>query len=90
MPALRHHDSPSPFNFATFALSPRPFNFVCTQASVLATAASRPDLLNFLKRDFVPMNMICERGEMFEKTIYERIRAVFDYFDLPFDEEPPC
>ncbi len=35
------------------------------------------------------MNPICERGQMFERGIYDRSRAVFAYFDLPFDAEPP-
>jgi hypothetical protein len=45
--------------------------------------------LNFLKRDFLPMNLMCERAEMFERYIFERTKAVFQYFGLPFDEEPP-
>ena len=28
-------------------------------------------------------------GQMFERGIYDRSRAVFGYFDLPFDAEPP-
>ena len=47
------------------------------------------DLLNFLKRDFMPMNAMCDRAEMFERGIYDRSKAVFEYFGLPFDAEPP-
>jgi hypothetical protein len=47
------------------------------------------DLLNFLKRDFMPMNLICGRAGMFEERIYDRTKAVFEYFNLPFDAEPP-
>jgi hypothetical protein len=47
------------------------------------------DLLNFLKRDFMPMNLMCEGAEMFERGIYDRTKAVFQYFNLPFDAEPP-
>ena len=47
------------------------------------------DLLNFLKRDFLPMNAMCERAGMFERYIYDRTKAVFEYFSLPFDAEPP-
>ena len=47
------------------------------------------DLLNFLKHDFMPMNLMCERAEMFERGIYDRTKAVFAYFNLPFDVEPP-
>lgn len=47
------------------------------------------DLITFIKRDFMPMNLMCERAEMFEERIYDRTRAVFEYFGLPFDAEPP-
>jgi hypothetical protein len=47
------------------------------------------ELLRFLSRDFVFMNAICDRGEMFERLIYDRSKAIFDYFGLPFDAEPP-
>ena len=47
------------------------------------------NLVRFLSRDFAPMNMICERGQMFERLIYDRSKAVFEYFGLPFDREPP-
>ena len=48
------------------------------------------DLLKLFKRDFLPMNLMCERAEMFEREIYDRSMAVFEYFDLPFDAEPPA
>jgi len=43
------------------------------------------DILNFLKQDFVPMNAICERAEMFEERVYGRSKQVFEYFGFPFD-----
>ena len=43
------------------------------------------ELLNFLARDFVHMNFMCERAQMFEHLIYDRSKAVFEYFGLPFD-----
>lgn len=46
------------------------------------------DLLNFLKRDFLPMNLMCARAGMFEERIYDRTKAVFEYFNLPFAAEP--
>ena len=46
-------------------------------------------LLRFLSCDFAPMNMICDQGQMFERRIYDRSKAVFEYFGLPFDAEPP-
>jgi hypothetical protein len=47
------------------------------------------DLLNFLKRDFMPMNVMCDRAGMFEERIHDRTKAVFEYFGLPFDTESP-
>lgn len=47
------------------------------------------ELLQFLSRDFEPMNLICDRGQMFERLIYDRSKAVFEHFGLPFDAEPP-
>jgi hypothetical protein len=47
------------------------------------------DVLNFIKHDFMPMNLMCDRAEMFERGIYDRTKAVFEHFNLPFDAEPP-
>ena len=49
----------------------------------------RMEQLQFISADFAPMNAICERGGMFEDRIYDRTKAVFGYFDLPFDAAPP-
>ena len=43
------------------------------------------ELLQFLAQDFNPMNAICERAEMFERLIYDRSKAVFEYFGLPYE-----
>ena len=48
------------------------------------------DQLNFIKRDFMPMNAMCDRGQMSERGIYDRSKAVFEHFGLPFDAEPPA
>jgi hypothetical protein len=56
----------------------------------MAVTCDPLDLLNFIKRDFMPMNAMCDRAEMFERAIYDRSRAVFEYFGLPFDAEPPA
>jgi len=48
------------------------------------------DLLNLLKRDILPMNLMCERAGMFEDRVCGRTRAVFEFFGLPFDIEPPA
>jgi hypothetical protein len=49
----------------------------------------RLELLKFLRANFVPMNVMCERGGMFEQLIYERTKAIFAYFNLPFDVPTP-
>ena len=49
----------------------------------------RLELLHFIANDFGPMNAICDRAAMFERLIYDRSKAVFGYFDLPFDAGPP-
>ncbi len=54
----------------------------------VAVTCDPPDLLNFLKRDFMPMDLMCERAGIFEERIYDRTKAVFDYFNLPFQAEP--
>ena len=48
------------------------------------------DLLNFLKLDFMPMNLMCKRAGMFEERIHDRSKAVFEYFGMPFNIEPPA
>ena len=48
------------------------------------------DLLNFLKRDFLPMNVMRERAGMFEDRVWDRTKALFEYFGLPFEVEPPA
>lgn len=46
-------------------------------------------LLNFLKQDFLPMNLMCEQAGMFEDWIFDRTKTLFEYYGLPFDNEPP-
>ena len=55
----------------------------------MAVTCDPLDLLNFIKRDFMPMNAMCDLAEMFERGIYDRSKAVFEYFGLPFDAPPP-
>lgn len=47
------------------------------------------DLIKFIKQDFLPMNLMCERAGISERGIFDRTKAVFEYFNLPFDAEPP-
>ena len=43
------------------------------------------EVVQFISGGFVPMNEICERAGMSERQIFDRTKAVFEYFDLPFD-----
>lgn len=47
------------------------------------------ELLRFVSNDFGPMNTMCERAEMPERMIYDRSKAIFEYFGMPFNVEPP-
>jgi hypothetical protein len=55
----------------------------------VAVTCHPTQILNFLKQDFLPMNAMCEQAEMSERGIYDRTKAVFKFFNLPFDAEPP-
>lgn len=46
------------------------------------------DLIHFIEKNFVPLNMMMERAGMSEQDIYNRTRDVFHYFKLPFDAPP--
>ena len=46
-------------------------------------------LIDILRRDLLAMNVMCEQGGMFEDRIYNRSKAVFEYFGLPFDQQEP-
>ena len=43
------------------------------------------EVVQFISGGFVPMNEMCERAGMSERQIFERTKAVFGYFNLPFD-----
>ncbi len=66
-------------------------NVMQAEGQIKVSVTCEPlDLLNFLKRDFMPMNLMCEQAGMFEERIYDRTKAVFEYFGLPFDAAPPA
>jgi hypothetical protein len=46
------------------------------------------DLINFIQKNFVPLNTMMERAGMSEMDIYHRTRDIFHYFKLPFDAPP--
>ena len=45
------------------------------------------DLLQFLNRDLLPMNLMCERAGVLEDQVWDRTRGLFE-FGLPFGERP--
>jgi hypothetical protein len=47
------------------------------------------ELIEFISTDFPSMNEICERAGLNELVIYERTKAIFEYFNFPFDTPPP-
>jgi hypothetical protein len=36
------------------------------------------------------MNELCEDTDISERQIFDRTKAVFEYFNLPFDEQAPA
>ena len=66
-------------------------NSMQVDGQILVKVTCEPlDLLSFLKRDFLLMNLMCERAGLFERYIFDRTKSVFEFFDLPFDAEPSC
>lgn len=55
----------------------------------VAVEYDRLELLHFLGKDFMPMNAMCDQAQMSERSIYDRSKAVFGYFNLSFDAPPP-
>jgi hypothetical protein len=43
------------------------------------------EVVQFISGGFVPMNKMCGRAGMSERLIFDRTKAVFEYFNLPFD-----
>ena len=41
------------------------------------------ELIRFIAADFAPMNVMCDRAEMFEHLVAQRTQAIFAYFGLP-------
>ncbi len=57
--------------------------------SQVKVSISPLEVVQFISGGFVPMNEMCERAGMSERQIFERTKAVFEYFNLPFDAGPP-
>jgi hypothetical protein len=48
------------------------------------------EVLRFISAGFEPMNEMFERSRQPEMAIYQRTKAVFEYFNFPFDQPPPA
>lgn len=55
------------------------------QKSMVAVEYNHQELLDFLRRGFGPMNALCDRAGMSERQIVERTKAIFGYFNFPFE-----
>lgn len=53
--------------------------------SQVKVSISPLEVVRFISGGFVPMNEMCERAGMSERQIFDRTKAVFEYFNLPFD-----
>ena len=47
------------------------------------------ELLRFISGGFIPMNEMFERAGASELAIFQRTKAVMEYYKLPFDVPPP-
>ena len=45
------------------------------------------EVARFISEGFGPMNEMCEKAGMSERQIFDRTKAVFEYFNLAFDAE---
>lgn len=53
------------------------------------TEFSPRDLVRFVADDFIPMNEMCERANMTDREVYDRSKAVFEYFGFAYNAAPP-
>lgn len=56
---------------------------------MVVTEPGKEEFVSFLAENLDTMNMICKRASMFDKFVYNRSKAVFEYFGLPYDAERP-
>lgn len=47
------------------------------------------ELLKFIMDGWAPMNQMCEQADLSERAIYDRSKAIMNYYHLPFDVPPP-
>ncbi len=73
----------------TFCLLPNLKGFKRLGEPNAAVEYDPMDLLNFIIKNFGPLNAMMERAGMSERNIYDRTRDVFHYYGLPYDAPPP-
>jgi len=54
------------------------------------TLYDKPEFMNFLVQNLGAMNVVCERAKMLDALVYDRSKAVFEYFGLPFLAKRPA
>jgi len=47
------------------------------------------ELIHFISAGFEPMNEMFDRAGAPEMAIYQRTKAVMEYYNMPFDAPPP-
>jgi hypothetical protein len=73
----------------TFCLLPNLRGFKRLGEPKAAVEYDPQDLLDFITRNFGPLNTMMERAGLSEMDIYHRTRDIFLYYGLPFDQPPP-
>ena len=73
----------------TFCLLPNLSGFKRTGEPLAKVEYDPHDLVAFIRKNFVPLNAMMERAGMSERDIYDRTKAVFEYYGLPFDAPMP-
>lgn len=73
----------------TFCLLPNLTGFKRVGEPKAAVEYAPMDLINFITKNFGPLNMMMERAGMSEMDIYNRTGELFRYFNLPYDAPPP-
>ncbi len=55
----------------------------------VAVNLDKMELLDFIRIAFDPMNSLSERAGLFQDRIHARTKAIFEYFQLPFESPGP-
>jgi len=55
----------------------------------IVTHPPKMEFVQFVAANLGTMNTICERAKLFDRFIYDRSKAVFEYFGLPYEAKRP-